>query len=96
MKQLHTELKVHDKAQMALKKLKSDGMDKEGLREAEIRKQFNGIMFAYGLAQASQIKEDHAKLPTNVSLVQKISSSGFSDISDFELSAPMDRILIGR
>ena len=77
MKQLHTELKVHDKAQMALKKLKSDGMDKEGLREAEIRKQFNGIMFAYGLAQASQIKEDHAKLPTNVSLVQKFLLADF-------------------
>merc|ERR1712062_143370 len=55
LKQLHTELKVHDKEQMALKKLKTEGSDKEGIREAEIRKQFN----------ASQIKEDHAKLPTN-------------------------------
>ena len=51
---------------MALKKLKTEGSDKEGIREAEIRKQFNGIMYAYGLVQASQIKEDHAKLPTNV------------------------------
>ena len=52
---------------MALKKLKSDGQDKEGLREAEIRKEFNGIMFAYGLAQPSQIKEDNAKFASNVS-----------------------------
>ena len=66
LKQLHTELKVHDKEQMALKKLKTEGSDKEGIREAEIRKQFNGIMYSYGLVQASQIKEDHAKLPTNV------------------------------
>ena len=54
---------------MALKKLKTEGSDKEGIREAEIRKQFNGIMYAYGLVQASQIKEDHAKLPTNVKLI---------------------------
>ena len=54
---------------MALKKLKTEGSDKEGIREAEIRKQFNGIMYAYGLVQASQIKEDHAKLPTNVRLI---------------------------
>lgn len=66
LKQLHTELKVHDKEQMALKKLKTEGSDKEGIREAEIRKQFNGIMYSYGLVQASQIKEEHAKLPTNV------------------------------
>jgi len=65
LKQLHTELKVHDKEQMALKKLKTEGSDKEGIREAEIRKQFNGIMYSYGLVQASQIKEEHAKLPTN-------------------------------
>ena len=60
---------------MALKKLKSDGQDKEGLREAEIRKEFNGIMFAYGLAQPSQVKEDNAKFATNVSFVEMPSAS---------------------
>ena len=59
LKQLHTELKVHDKEAMALKKLKAENMDKEGLREAEVRKKFNGIMFAYGLAKPSDVKIDN-------------------------------------
>ena len=54
LKQLHTELKAHDKEAMALKKLKAEGMDKQGLREAEIRKRFNGIMYAYALAIPSK------------------------------------------
>ena len=58
LKALHTELKVHDKEAMALKKLKAEDMDKEGLREAEVRKKFNGIMHAYGLAKPSLRFED--------------------------------------
>ena len=58
LKALHTELKVHDKEAMALKKLKAEDMDKEGLREAEIRKKFNGIMHAYGLVKPSLRIED--------------------------------------
>ena len=46
-------LRTHDKEAMALKKLKVDDMDKEGLRESEIRKRFNGIMYSYGLANPS-------------------------------------------
>jgi len=58
LKALHTELKVHDKETMALKKLQADGMDMEGLREADIRKRFNGIMHSYGLAKPSLRFED--------------------------------------
>ena len=58
LKQLYTELKVHDKEVMSLKKLKADNMDKDGLREAEIRKSFNGIMFAYGLTKPSTFDEN--------------------------------------
>ena len=39
LKQLFSELKVHDKEHLALKRLKADNGDKDGLREAEIRKQ---------------------------------------------------------
>jgi len=53
LKHLYVELKTHDKEVMALKKLKADDMDKEGLRESEVRKRFNGIMFSYGLAKPS-------------------------------------------
>ena len=62
LKQLHTELKVHDKETMSLKKLKADGMDKEGLKEAEIRKRFNSIMFSYGLAKSTDTKLDESKV----------------------------------
>jgi hypothetical protein len=55
LKMLHTELKVYDKEAMALKKLQADGMDKEGLREAELRKKFNGIMNYFGLAVPSKM-----------------------------------------
>ena len=47
---------------MSLKKLKADGMDKEGLKEAEIRKRFNSIMFTYGLAKLSDMKLDETKV----------------------------------
>jgi len=61
LKALHTELKVHDKEAMALKKLLADGMDKEGLREAELRKKFNGIMHSYGMVKPSIKFEDDKK-----------------------------------
>lgn len=54
MKRLYKDLKTHDKEAMALKKLKADGMDKEGLREAEVRRIFNGIMAQYGIAIPSE------------------------------------------
>ena len=62
LKQLHTELKVHDKETMSLKKLKADGIDKEGLKEAKIRKRFNSIMFSYGLAKSTDTKLDQSKV----------------------------------
>lgn len=49
LKSLLSELKVQDKEEMTLKKLKTDGGDKEGLKEAELRKKLRGIMFRYKL-----------------------------------------------
>ena len=69
MKALHTELKVHDKEAMALKKLLADGMDKEGLREAELRKKFNGIMHSYGMVKPSIKFEDDKKQLKKVNLL---------------------------
>ena len=37
LKLLHHELRVHDKEELALKKIKSEDGDNEGLREAEVR-----------------------------------------------------------
>ena len=69
LKALHTELKVHDKEAMALKKLLADGMDKEGLREAELRKKFNGIMHSYGMVKPSIKFEDDKKQLKKVNLL---------------------------
>ena len=53
LKLLYYELKLQDKEELALKKLKSDMGDKDGLREAQVRKKFNGIMNTYGLMRES-------------------------------------------
>jgi len=53
LKLLYYELKLQDKEELALKKLKSEMGDKEGLREAQVRKKFNGIMNTYGLVRES-------------------------------------------
>ena len=59
LKLLYYELKLQDKEELALKKLKSDMGDKDGLREAQVRKKFNGIMNTYGLVrESSSNKED--------------------------------------
>ncbi|KAG7174057.1 alpha-2-macroglobulin receptor-associated protein-like [Homarus americanus] len=47
---LQSELKMQDKEEMTLKKLKTDGGDKEGLKEAELRKKLRGIMVRYNLS----------------------------------------------
>ena len=51
LKLLYYELKLQDKEEIALKKLKSEIGDKDGLREAQVRKKFNGIMNTYGLVR---------------------------------------------
>ena len=42
LKSLFSELKIHDKEELTWKRLKAEGMDKEGLKEAELRKKLIG------------------------------------------------------
>lgn len=42
---------IQDKEELTLKRLKSDGGDKEGLKELEIRRKLTNIMEAYGLRE---------------------------------------------
>ncbi|XP_064105454.1 alpha-2-macroglobulin receptor-associated protein-like [Macrobrachium nipponense] len=51
LKSLLSELKVQDKEEMTLKKLKLDAGDKDGLKEAELRKKLRGIMVRYKLSE---------------------------------------------
>jgi hypothetical protein len=39
---LFSELKIHDKEEVAWKRLKAEGFDKDGLKEAELRKKLTG------------------------------------------------------
>ena len=47
---LFSELKLHDKDEWNLKRLKAEEGDKDGMREAEVRKKYLGIMNKYSLA----------------------------------------------
>ena len=47
---MYSELKVQDKEELQLKRLKADNLDKDGLKEAEIRKKFGNLIERYGLA----------------------------------------------
>ncbi|XP_059471355.1 alpha-2-macroglobulin receptor-associated protein [Neocloeon triangulifer] len=64
LKSLFSELKIHDKEELTFKKMKSDGGDKEGLKEAEMRKKLIGIMSTYGLLEHFEDVNDPKKLKT--------------------------------
>ena len=40
-----SELKVQDKEELTLKKFKAEAGDKEGIKEADIRKKLKGLVF---------------------------------------------------
>jgi hypothetical protein len=42
LKSLFSELKIHDKEEVTWKRLKAEGLDKDGLKEAELRKKLTG------------------------------------------------------
>ena len=51
LKSLFSELKLQDKEELQLKRLKADNLDKNGLKEAELRKKFGNILERYGLME---------------------------------------------
>ncbi|XP_054266492.1 alpha-2-macroglobulin receptor-associated protein [Macrosteles quadrilineatus] len=61
LKSLLSELKIHDKEELAFKKVKSEGGDKEGLKEADMRKRLIGIMSTYGLLEHFEEVNDPSK-----------------------------------
>ena len=64
LENLYSALKVQDKNELTLKKLKSEGHDKEGLKEDEMRKKFNHIMVSYGLGGTPETNDSLHK-PSN-------------------------------
>ncbi|KAK7066466.1 Low-density lipoprotein particle receptor binding [Halocaridina rubra] len=79
LKSLLSELKVHDKEEMTLKKLKLDSLDKDGLKEAELRKKLRGIMVRYKLSddlimneRASSGKESYLNEVTDQQILKAV------------------------
>lgn len=50
LEQLYSRIKVQDKDELTLKKLRAEGSDKDGVKEAEVRKRFSQLMEQFGLA----------------------------------------------
>ncbi|KAG8537160.1 hypothetical protein GDO81_024989, partial [Engystomops pustulosus] len=47
--ELHSDLKIQEKDELNWKKLKAEGMDDDGEKEAKLRRSLNVIMAKYGL-----------------------------------------------
>ncbi|CAO1422532.1 unnamed protein product [Diamesa tonsa] len=65
LKSLFTELKIHDKEELAFKHIKSNGhknVDSEGLKSAELRKKLIGIMSTYGMLEVLEIDNVNPEL----------------------------------
>ncbi|KAK8399795.1 hypothetical protein O3P69_003668 [Scylla paramamosain] len=63
LKRLLSELKVQDKEELTLKKLKADGLDKDGLKEADLRMKLKNIMEKFSLN--ADLREDNRPGPGN-------------------------------
>lgn len=79
LKSLVSELKVQDKEEMTLKKLKLDAGDKDGLKEAELRKKLRSIMVRYHLSEDmlpastnSDIKESYLNEVTDQDVLKAV------------------------
>ncbi|XP_060527178.1 alpha-2-macroglobulin receptor-associated protein [Cylas formicarius] len=62
LKSLFGELKLHDKEEIAWKHLRAEGKDKDGLKEAELRKKLRRIMGDYDLLDELEAVNDDRKL----------------------------------
>ncbi|KYN05281.1 PREDICTED: alpha-2-macroglobulin receptor-associated protein [Cyphomyrmex costatus] len=58
LQSIFSELKIHDKEEIAYKHFKSDGKDPDGLEEAHLRQKLIGIMSTYGLLEHFVETED--------------------------------------
>lgn len=61
MKSIFGELKIHDKEEITLKRVKAEGLDKEGLKEAELRKKLLDIMKRFDLIEHFEEVHDASK-----------------------------------
>ncbi|EEZ98539.1 alpha-2-macroglobulin receptor-associated protein [Tribolium castaneum] len=83
LKSLFGELKLHDKEEITWKHLKAEGKDKDGLKEAELRKKLLTIMGSYNLLDQADDVQDPSKYrahkPLNEASDKYINKSLFKD-----------------
>ncbi|TSK22538.1 Alpha-2-macroglobulin receptor-associated protein [Bagarius yarrelli] len=61
LSELHSDLKIQEKDELQWKKLKAEGLDEDGEREAKLRRNFNIILAKYGMDG----KKDNRALDSN-------------------------------
>jgi hypothetical protein len=71
LKSLYSELKIQDKEELAWKQLNSQHLDKEGLKEATLRKKLLGILSTYGLLEYFEDSENPEKYKHHAGLTGK-------------------------
>ncbi|KAK7507177.1 hypothetical protein BaRGS_00001112 [Batillaria attramentaria] len=87
---LYVDLKVQDKHEAALKKLRVEGMDKDGMREAQVNAAFREIVEKYGLEdfygidnndipEQPEMKETHFKDQKLQSMWKRAEEAGFTE-----------------
>lgn len=83
LKSLFSDLKLHDKEEITWKKLKADGLDADGMKEADLRSKLTGIMSTYGLLHHFEEITDPAVLKAHrfkdSSTLYQINKSLFQD-----------------
>lgn len=91
--EIYADLVVQDNAELELKKIKAKGLDEEGLKEAEVRENFVGIIYRYKLEEHfpdDKIDSSKNEIPVDVSPVKlkdqrlqklwkKAETAGFSE-----------------
>lgn len=81
LKSLYSDLMIQDKEELTFKRFKSEGGDKEGMKEADLRRKLTNIMSAYGLREhfgdTSARQKEHPA--ANSALDDHINKSLFKD-----------------
>ncbi|KAJ0177956.1 hypothetical protein K1T71_006829 [Dendrolimus kikuchii] len=82
LRSLYSDLMIHDKEEITYKRVKSEGGDKEGFKEAELRKKLTNLMMMYGLREhfeenAPPRQKEHGAF--NSALDDHINKSLFKD-----------------
>ena len=65
---LFSSLKLQDKSELTLKRVKSEGGDKDGSMETEVRKKFNSILVTFGLGGSPEDNAGSSQQPQSKTL----------------------------